>query len=122
MQPEYHRKKKGLTSNITYSAEDKGKAFKIILKRLNEAKNEKTEISHICSTCKHRCSETYLTQDWMVEKVWHNWCALDKKYMETEYGHGNGEHFSEPCNHWEMSGYYEDKEDKYEQKTEKEIH
>ena len=32
--------------------------------------------------------------------------------METEYGHGNGEHFSESCNHWEMSGYYEDKEDK----------
>ena len=58
----------------------------------------------------------------MVEKVLHNWCALDKKYMETEYGHGNGEHFSEPCNHWEMSGYYEDKEDKNEKKTEKEIH
>ena len=76
--------KEGLTSNITYSAEDIGKALKIILKRLNEAKNEKTEISHICSTCKHRCTETYLTQDWMVERVWHNWCALDKKYMETE--------------------------------------
>lgn len=69
----------GLTSDITYSAEDIGKAFKIILKRLNEAKNEKIEISHICSTCKHRCIETYLTQDWMVGKVWHNWCALDKK-------------------------------------------
>lgn len=114
--------KEGSTSDITYSVKDVGKALKIILKRLNETKNEKIEISHICSTCKHRCTETYLTQDWMVEKVWHNWCALDKKYMETEYGHGNGEHFSEPCNHWEMSDYYEDKEDRYEQETEKEIH
>lgn len=58
----------GLTSDITYFAEDIGKAFKIILKRLNEATNEKIEISHICSTCKHRCTETNLTQDWMWKK------------------------------------------------------
>ena len=50
--------KEGLTSNITYSAEDIGKAFKIILKRLNEAKNEKIDSLHICSTCRHRCTET----------------------------------------------------------------
>lgn len=60
--------KENLIPNVTYSSEDVGKALKLIVKRLNERKNEKIEISHICSTCKHRCTETYLTQDWMVEK------------------------------------------------------
>lgn len=55
----------------------------------------------------------------MVEKVWHNWCGLNKKYMETEYGHGNNKHFTE-C--WEMSDYYKDKKDRYEQSTEKEVY
>lgn len=70
--------KENLILNVTYSSEDVGKALKLIVKRLNERKNEKIEISHICSTCKHRCTETYFTQDWMVEKVWHNWCGLNK--------------------------------------------
>lgn len=111
-----------LTQNTTYSAKDVGEAFKVILKRLNKRKNEKIENSHICSTCKHRCTETYLTQDWMVEKVWHNWCGLDKKYMETEYGHGNNKHFLEPCEHWEISDYCKDKDGSDEQKTEKEVY
>lgn len=105
----------GLTSDITYFAEDIGKAFKIILKRLNEATNEKIEISHICSTCKHRCTETNLTQDWMVEKVWHNWCALDKNIWKQNMVMVMANIFQNPCNHWEMSDYYEDKEDRYEQ-------
>lgn len=111
-----------LIPNTTYSAKDVGEAFKVILERLNERKNEKIEISHICSTCKHRCTETYLTPDWMVEKVWHNWCGLNKKYMETEYGHGNNKHFLEPCEHWEISDYYKDKDGSDEQKTEKEVY
>ena len=114
--------KENLIPNATYSSEDVGKALKLIVKRPNERKNEKIEISHICSTCKHRCTKTYFTQDWMVEKVWHNWCGLNKEYMETEYCHGNNKHFLEPCEYWEMSDYYKDKEDRYEQSTEKKVH
>ena len=86
-----------------------GRAFKEILERLNEEKNQKTEIGHICSTCKHRCIETYITEDWAIKKVWHNWCGLNRDYMETEYGRGNDKHFSEPCEHWEVSDYWKDK-------------
>lgn len=42
--------------------------------------------------------------------------------METEYGHGNNKHFTESCECWEMSDYYKDKEDRYEQSTEKEVY
>ena len=38
-----------------------------------------------------------------------NWCGLNKEYMKTEYGHGNNEHFSEDCEHWEISDYYKER-------------
>ena len=55
--------KENLTTNIMYSTEDIGNAFRKILERLNNKNNETIEVHHICSTCKHRCSETYITQD-----------------------------------------------------------
>nr|DAJ72815.1 MAG TPA: hypothetical protein [Caudoviricetes sp.] len=101
--------KENLTTNIMYSTEDIGNAFRKILERLNNKNNETIEVHHICSTCKHRCSETYITQDWGVKQAWHNWCGLDKKYMGTKFSQGNNKHFSEPCDHWEISDYFKEK-------------
>lgn len=60
--------KENLTTNIMHSTEDIGNAFRKILERLNNKNNETIEVHHICSTCKHRCSETYITQDWGVNR------------------------------------------------------
>lgn len=49
-------------------------------------------------------------------------CSNARECMETGHGHGNNKHFLEPCEYWEMSDYYKDKEDRYEQSTEKEIY
>ena len=56
--------------------EEVGSILKIPLERLNK-KNKEVEIGHTCSTCKHRCTETWTTPDWGFEEVWHNWCSLD---------------------------------------------
>mgnify|MGYP000020023038 CR=1 FL=1 len=94
--------------NIYSTKEEVGSILKILLERLNK-KNKEVEIGHTCSTCKHRCTETWTTPDWGFEEVWHNWCSLDKKYMETKYSQGNRKHFSEPCGHWEISDYFKEK-------------
>ena len=79
-----------------------GKALKIMAERLEKLNIEMkdTPYKHICTTCKYRMTETYITQDWGVEQVWHNWCKLDKNNMETKFQSGNGKHFTEECKFW----------------------
>ena len=84
------------------SSTEVGKAFKIIAERLKKLNIEMKDIpcKHICTTCKYRMTETYITQDWGIEQVWHNWCKLDKNNMETKFQSGNGKHFTEECKFW----------------------
>lgn len=86
-----------------HSSIEVGRALKRILYRLNTASLDITEPKHICSCCKYRMVETHITQDWGQERVWHNWCGLNKEYMETKFSDGNGKHFSEPCEYWESN-------------------
>ena len=48
------------------SSTEVGKAFKIIAERLKKLNIEMKDIpcKHICTTCKYRMIETYITQDW----------------------------------------------------------
>ena len=80
------------------SSTEVGEALKIIAERLEQPKN--IPCKHICTTCKYRMTETYITQDWGMEQVWHNWCKLDKSHMETKFQRGNGIHFTEECEFW----------------------
>lgn len=83
-----------------------GKALKTILRRMNDKTCKSIGPAHICSTCKYRNTETYIDQQWGMERVWHNWCKLSKEHMELEFSDGNGIHFSEPCEYWEVSESY----------------
>ena len=82
----------------SYDLEKVGTTLKVILKRMSA---NSFEPAHICSTCNYRNTETYTEQEWGMERVWHNWCGLNKEYMELEFSDGNGVHFSESCENWE---------------------
>lgn len=84
-------------------AKDAGRALKTISERLKTIPVESVkEYKHICTNCKYRMSETHITQDWGVEQAYHNWCKLDRNNMETYFNRGNGKHFSEPCEYFEL--------------------
>ena len=48
-----------------------GKALKIMAERLEKLNIEMKDppCKHICTTCKYRMTETYITQDWGIEQV-----------------------------------------------------
>lgn len=80
-----------------------GEALKAALTRMKTNCNTAYPLCHCCQTCNHLKCETSI-DNWGVEKAWHNWCGLDKSYMDITLGEGNGKHFSEPCEYWEWRG------------------
>lgn len=86
------------------TSKEVGMALKAISERLREENNKSIKSitpKHICTNCKYRGFKTYVTEDWGVTQIYHNWCKLDKKNMETYYNHGNDNHFTEPCEYFE---------------------
>lgn len=97
---------------------DVGKAFKLILERLREKDKERhdKELKHICTNCKYRNMQEGYDQQWGLFFVAKNWCGKDRELMDTSYSSGNGKHFTERCEYFELG------EGTYHKMGEKEKH
>lgn len=81
------------------------KAFKVIMKRISELNKEEyddKEPKHICTNCKYRNMKEGYDQEWGRFLIVKNWCGKDRKLMDASFYHGNGKHFSEPCEYFEL--------------------